>query len=154
MQHCYLTVCLKRGMDFWNIWDEMTIVAYWSLHLLILEKVARGCITLRCIENCYDLCWRWSEFCARFVLGLFYAFIDRTVDWQEMGREMGSDTQQRSSGSGLKPVTHCQPSEPMCYAPGPVGQRNAQCVPMHYVSQCTMCRNAVHRELVDLLFWK
>ena len=41
----------------------------------------------------------------------FYVFIDRTVDRQERGREIGGDMQQRSPGSGVEPPTpsgqHC-----------------------------------------------
>ena len=42
---------------------------------------------------------------------------------QEMGREMESDTQERSSALGFKPATRCQVSELMSYAPGPLVRR-------------------------------
>ena len=49
-----------------------------------------------------------------YTFGGFYAFIDRTVDCQEMRSEIGSDTQQRLSGMVLEPSTRCK----VQYAPG------------------------------------
>ena len=50
----------------------------------------------------------------------FEAFIDRKVDFTGNGeREMGSDTQQGSLGSGFEPAKCFQASEPVWYAPGP-----------------------------------
>ena len=70
----------------------------------------------------------------------FYAFIDRTVDWQETGRE--SDTQQIWTGSGIETATRCRLHKAYCMwdAPRPfwidvrkLSKNNftGQCLPSH-----------------------
>ena len=68
------------------------------------------------------------------------------------GVEMGSNTShsKSSSGRGLEPATHCQVSEPMWYAPGPLGQWAPQEVHNYFMLVYLAYRNFPHNPALPI----